>query len=307
MQRLDNDTWNLATSVGATATMAAAGRARATIDANPLIEDRLAEPLVRAVGIGFLVEWANGESNAADVDVAIAAWGMQPMTDIMAARTRYFDRLFDDAVAAGIRQVVILASGLDSRGYRLSWPDGMSLFEIDQPAVLQFKARTLALLNAAPATQLRAVGIDLRQDWPTSLRAAGFDSDLPTAWLAEGLLPFLPTQAQDRLMDDITTLSSSGSWLAVDDFLNSANAEQTLATMDSLTTSWRERGFALQFSGLLYPGRRNDVASSLRKRRWSSVVTPLTQLLTENRLALPRNDIDRFISDSYYCTSILGT
>src|SRR5271163_1822020 len=119
MGRADNDSWDLATSVGATATMVAAGRARAT--RNALIDDRFAEPLVRAVGLDFFTRWASGELDSVDVDLPDAAWGMQRMTDMLAARTRYIDAFFAEAVfseAAGIRQVVILASGLDARAYR---------------------------------------------------------------------------------------------------------------------------------------------------------------------------------------------
>src|ERR1700741_3401154 len=121
MARTDNDSWDLATSVGATATMVAAGRARATRGDTPLIEARFAEPLVRAVGVDFFTRWATGELDSADVDVPGAPWGMQRMTDIQAARTRYIDTFFSEAVTAGIRQVVILAAGLDARGYRLPW------------------------------------------------------------------------------------------------------------------------------------------------------------------------------------------
>jgi O-methyltransferase involved in polyketide biosynthesis len=99
MQREDNDTWDLATGVRATATMVAAGRARATNADPPLIEDRFAEPLVRAVGVDFFTRWASGELRAADVDLAGASWGMQGMTELLAARTRYFDAFFADAVA----------------------------------------------------------------------------------------------------------------------------------------------------------------------------------------------------------------
>ena len=120
MGRTEDDTWDLATSVGATATMVAAGRARATRDA--LIDDRFAEPLVRAVGVDFFTRWAAGELDSAQVDAPGAAWGMQRMTDLLAARTRYIDAFFAEAAqdeGAGIRQVVILAAGLDARGYRL--------------------------------------------------------------------------------------------------------------------------------------------------------------------------------------------
>ena len=140
MPRTDNDTWDLATSVGATATMVAAGRARATRAG--LIDDPFAEPLVRAVGIDFFTRWAGGELDSAEVDAPGTPWGMQRMTDLLAARTRYIDAFFAEAAAAGIPQVVILASGLDARGYRLQWPAGPTGFEIYQPQGIAFKART---------------------------------------------------------------------------------------------------------------------------------------------------------------------
>jgi len=174
MARTDNDSWDLATSVGATATMVASGRARATRDA--LIDDRFAEPLVRAVGVDFFTRWAIGELDPADVDVPGAPWGMQRMTDIQAARTRYIDAFFAEAGAAGIRQVVILASGLDARGYRLPWAPGTTLFEIDQPQVIEFKTATIAELGATPTADVRAVPIDLRHDWQSALRQAGLDT-----------------------------------------------------------------------------------------------------------------------------------
>ena len=220
--RTDDDTWDLATSVGATATMVAAGRARAT-RAN-LLDDRYAEPLVRAVGVDFFTRWATGELAAADGDVPGSFWGMQQTTDLLTARTRYFDAFLTDATDAAIRQVVILASGLDARGYRLAWPAGTVMFEIDQPEVLAFKAATLAELKAAPTAEVRTVPIDLRQDWPAALRDAGFDVTKPCAWTAEGLLPFLPAEAQDRLLANITALSVDGSRLASEVAVMSASA-----------------------------------------------------------------------------------
>ena len=141
MTRTDNDTWDLASSVGATATMVAAARAIATKVDNPLIDDPFAEPLVRAVGVDFFTRWASGELNPADIDEGDAGWGLQLMTDMMAARTRYFDEFFYDATRAGIRQCVILASGLDARGYRLHWAAGTKVFEIDQPQVIESAMR----------------------------------------------------------------------------------------------------------------------------------------------------------------------
>jgi methyltransferase (TIGR00027 family) len=306
--RTENDTWDLATTVGATATMVAAGRARATNEA--LIDDRFAEPLVRAVGIDFFTRWATGELAAADVDDPESPWGMQRMTDLLTARTRYFDAFFADAVATGIRQAVILASGLDARGYRVRWPAGTVVFEIDQPEVLAFKAAALAELGAAPTADVRAVPIDLRHDWPTALREAGFDADKPTAWIAEGLLPFLPAEAQDRLLDNITALSVAGSRLASEVSPMGANVDSdaTDRPLDATTQRWRDHGFDVDFGDLGFAGERNDVVAYLADRGWQSTRTPVQRLLTEAGLPpIPRVDGAIAIGDNYYCTSVRDT
>src|SRR5918997_692903 len=134
----------------------------------------------------------------------------------MSVRTRHFDGLFTDAADAGVRQAVILASGLDARAYRLPWPKGTVVYEVDQPEVIEFKSRTLADLGAQPTADLRVVGVDLRNDWPAALRAKGFDVAAPTAWIAEGLLVYLPPDAQDQLFDNIASLSAPSSRLATE-------------------------------------------------------------------------------------------
>jgi methyltransferase (TIGR00027 family) len=301
MPRTDNDTWDLATSVGATATMVAAGRARAT--KAHLIDDRFAEPLVAAVGLDFFTRWATGELDAAEVDIPDHPWGMQPMTNLLAVRTRYIDGFLADATAAGIRQAVILASGLDARGYRLSWPEGMTLFEIDQPQVIDFKQATLAALGAEPTVDLRAAPIDLRQDWPTALREAGFDTAQPTAWIAEGLLAFLPPDAQDRLLDDITALSADGSRLLAEVFLNSSDSEQV---QQDATRRWYQHGLDIHLEDLGYHDQRNDVATYLDDHGWRSERTWLRQLLADNGLPIPAQaDGEGSIADNYYCTATL--
>jgi methyltransferase (TIGR00027 family) len=308
MERQDNDTWDLATSVGATATMVAAARAVATKAADPLIDDRFAEPLVRAVGIDFFTRWATGELDPADVDIPDAPWGLQRMTDLMAARTRYFDAFFRDATSAGIRQAVILASGLDARSYRLRWATRTTVFEIDQPQVLEFKTATLARLNAEPTADLRVVPIDLRGDWPTALRQAGFDADQPTAWIAEGLLAFLPPTAQDLLLDNVTLLSATGSRLAAEIFINSTAADtaQPLRLLDAATQRWRDHGVHIEISALSYNGERNDVATYLDEHGWQSVRTPLSTLLADNGLPpIPPSEGRPSFANNYYCTSTL--
>ena len=306
MERTHDDTWDLATSVGATATMVAAARARATNADAPLIDDPFAEPLVRAVGVDFFTRWATRELQPADVDDPNASWGMQPMTNLLAARTRYFDAFFRDAAQAGIRQAVILASGLDARGYRLPWPPAMVVFEIDQPQVIEFKTATLAELGAEPTADLRAIPIDLRHDWPTALRQAGFDPGRPTAWIAEGLLGFLPPEAQDRLLDEITELSADGSRLASETFNNPADLDPAQAeeAIRQATLGWREHGFDLEIWDLGFPGDRNDVAAYLDAHGWRSVGTTIAQLLADNGLpAAPVND--GAFGQAVYHTSVL--
>ena len=300
MPRTDNDTWDLASSVGATATMVAAGRARASIAEDPVIEDQFAQPLVAAVGVDFFTRWGTGELEAADVDIPDHPWGMQPMTNLLAVRTRFIDRFVADAAAAGIRQTVILASGLDARGYRLSWPSDMTVFEIDQPQVIELKTATLAALRARPTVDLRALPIDLRDDWPAALAQAGFDTERPTAWIAEGLLAFLPPDAQDRLLDNITTLSAVGSRVVAEKFLSS---RESIQIMQTAAQKWYEHGLDARIDDLWYAGERHDIADYLSERGWQTTRTRSGQLLTDAGLPVPRRDDGE--TENYYCTATL--
>ncbi len=215
--RTHDDTWDIATSVGTTAVMVAAARATETDSADPLIRDPYAKLLVSEAGTGVWETMLDGSviDKVESIDPEAAAI-FQHMRNYQAVRTHFFDAHFAAAVAAGIRQVVILASGLDSRAYRLDWPAGTTVYEIDQPKVLAYKTATLAANGATPLADRREVPIDLRQDWPAALRGEGFDPNAPTAWLAEGLLMYLPADAQDRLFAQITELSAAGSRIAVE-------------------------------------------------------------------------------------------
>ncbi|HXY67002.1 MAG TPA: class I SAM-dependent methyltransferase [Mycobacterium sp.] len=306
MPRTDNDTWDLATSVGATATMVAAARAIATKADNPLIDDRFAEPLVRAVGVDFLTKWAAGDLTAADIDDDDSSWKLEQMPEAMAVRTRFFDSFFREATQAGIRQAVILASGLDARAYRLDWPAGMTVFEVDQPQVIAFKTSTLADLGAEPTADRRAVAIDLRHEWPAALVDAGFDKSRPTAWIAEGLLGYLPPEAQDRLLDNISALSADGSRLATEAIpdMSDVDHEQARETMRRATEKWRAHGFDLEFSELGYEGDRNDVAAYLDTLGWQSTGRPMSELLADNGLApIAQGNDSVSVADTIYYTS----
>jgi methyltransferase (TIGR00027 family) len=219
MARTADDSWDIATSVGATAVMVALARAAETASADPLIRDEFAEPLVSTPELASVREqvaaWWAGTDADDDPDFTVDS---HHMINYQAVRTHFFDAYFADAAAAGIRQIVIVAAGLDSRAYRLDWPAGTTVYEIDLPKVLKYKAQTLAGRGAAPVADRRPVPVDLRHDWPRALRDAGFDASQPTAWLAEGLLPFLPASAQEALFGSIDALSGSGSRVAVENF-----------------------------------------------------------------------------------------
>jgi methyltransferase (TIGR00027 family) len=287
MARTDDDTWDLGNGVGATATGVAVGRALATRASQPLINDPFAEPLVRAVGVEFFSRLASGDLDPAEVDDN-GDFGMLGMADMMGVRTRFFDDFFVTAAAAGVRQVVILASGLDARAYRLPWPDGTTVFEIDQSQVIEFKTATLAKLGANPTADRRAVPVDLRHDWPAALRAAGHDPGKPTAWSAEGLLPFLPPEAQDRLLDNITELSAPGSQLATENLQGAGDAVETMADrLREVTEQWRQHGFDIEMTDLWYAGERNDVVEYLNSHGWQTAATRVADLAANYGLSLP--------------------
>jgi methyltransferase (TIGR00027 family) len=214
--RTAGDSWAITELVGATALGVAAARAVETAGADPLIRDEFARVLVSSAGPAW-ARLADPELAWLDDD----AYGQRAHRlgiDYQAVRTHFFDEYFENAVSAGIRQVVILAAGLDSRAYRLHWPAGAAVYEIDQPKVLGYKTGILESHGAVPAAQRRPVPVDLRDDWPAALAAAGFDRTQPTAWLAEGLLPYLPSDAADRLFEMFTALSAPDSQVAIEAF-----------------------------------------------------------------------------------------
>ena len=296
MPRTDDDSWDLASSVGATATMVAAARAMVTRIDGALISDPYAEPLVRAVGVDVFTRLATGELDPSvfDVDDDKSA-GMDRMVDNMAVRTKFFDDFFlaatgggnsAEATGGGIRQAVILASGLDARAYRLAWPAGTTVYEIDQPEVIEFKTRTLAELGAEPTAKRRTVAMDLRYDWPSALIEEGFDPNQPTAWSAEGLLGYLPPAAQDRLLDTITELSAPGSRIALESVpnVNPADHEKAIERMRDASERWRDHGFDLDFAELVYLGDRNEAAAYLGDHGWELTRNSVKELFAANGL-----------------------
>ena len=299
MTRTDNDTWDLASSVGATATAVAASRAMASQNPDALLNDPWADPLVRAVGIDTFVKLIDGEIDHGDDPLM----SRRAMSEQMAARTRYFDDFFVQAAKSGIRQAVILASGLDTRAYRLPWPSGTTVFEIDQPQVIAFKTRTLADLGAEPTAQRTTVAIDLREDWPTALREAGFDPRQPTAWSAEGLLVYLPPEAQDRLFDNIAALSAPGSRIATE-HMDLRHVPEDWA--ERLTERSRRFGSEINLAELFYAGDRNPAADYLEGHGWHTDIQTTEQAYSANGFELPDDELASFGSGSGYLTATLA-
>lgn len=290
MARAHDDNWDLASSVGATATMVAAGRAMVTNAPDGLIKDPFAEPLVRAVGVEFFTKMLDGELSPEAFE-NFTPERVQAMIDGMGVRTKYFDEYFLRAADAGVRQAVILASGLDARAYRLPWPDGTVVYEIDQPQVIEFKSDTLAGLGAEPTATRRTVAIDLRGDWPTALKEAGLDPTKPTAWLAEGLLIYLPPEAQDRLFDNITALSAPGSTVATEFVPSIVDFDAEKAREAS--RGFREHGVDIDMASLVYSGARNHVLDYLREQGWAVDGTTRTEIFEQLGLHVPDvNDND---------------
>lgn len=297
MARADDDCWDLASGVGATATAVAASRALA--NRAGLIDDAWAEPLVRAVGMEHFQELLDAPETSDDV---------QRMVHGMAIRTRYFDDfLRETSHITDIRQTVILASGLDARGYRLPWPAGTVVFEVDQPGVIDFKVSALQSLGARPTAEVRNVGVDLREDWPAALAAQGFDPGRPTAWIAEGLLIYLPPDAQDRLFDHITALSPAGSRLAT----------EFMPAMDAFTDPpadgdepgadrWRRLGFHDNLAGLVYVGERSHVIDYLRRLGWQVSGSGIEELFAANGFDHYDDEMTEKFAGFQYLTATLA-
>ena len=266
--RSDGDSWRITESVGATALSVAAARAVETAATEPLIRDEFAYLLVSSAGrpwarLASDLEWIGDDEHGRRAH--------QLAVDYQAVRTHYFDSYFADAVDAGIRQVVILAAGLDSRAFRLDWPAGTTVYEIDQPQVVSYKTTTLESAGAAPTTDRRTVPVDLRDDWAAALTAAGFDPSQPTAWLAEGLLPYLPAEAQDRLFEIMTSLSAPGSQVAVEAFsLGAADNDRRRAARRARFERMRQRlGLDINVETLTYQeSDRADAADWLTENGW---------------------------------------
>jgi methyltransferase (TIGR00027 family) len=295
--RFEGDTWDLASSVGSTATMVAAQRALANREG--LIDDPFAEPLVRAVGLDFFIRALDGQIELDDVD---PEFNMRRAAEGMTVRTRWFDELFTDAAAAGTRQAVILAAGLDARAYRLPWPDGTTVYELDQPEVIDFKTKTLTGLGAKPKADRRTIAVDLRNDWPKALLDNGFDPTQPTAWIAEGLLIYLPPEAQDLLFDRIDELSAPGSRVATEHIPDVTMFSDERS--QRITERLKKYGHDIKMSDLIYHGERSHVIEYLTGHGWDVIAQTMREAYDANGFEFPENETIGFFSDLSYVSAV---
>ncbi|MEU9886219.1 class I SAM-dependent methyltransferase [Sphaerisporangium sp. NPDC051011] len=249
--------------VGLTALMVAAARAIETHRPDALAGDAYAEHFVRAAGVSAAWPVRPGDVPGGDAN---PLWGR--LGRYFGLRTRVLDDHLLGSARAGARQVVLLGAGLDTRAFRLDWPRGQVVYEIDREDVLAFKHRVLDGLAAVPTATRRPIAADLRGDWAGSLLSAGFDPAAPTAWLAEGLLLYLPPAAERRLVDTVNRLSAGGSSLAFEVKLGAESPQVRASPVYAAT----RRQIGVDLLALFDKEPRPDSAGRLRERGWSAVI-----------------------------------
>ena len=250
----------IAVGVGRTALMVAAARAMETHRVDSLARDEFAEHFVRAAPASS--DWPVRIEDVRGGD-ANPLWGR--LGRYFGVRTRVLDDRIAASVLAGARQVVLLGAGLDARAFRLDLPRGTVVYEVDRPDVLAFKRSVLDALGARQTATSRWIAMDLREDWANALLAAGFSATAPTVWLAEGLLLYLPADAERRLMATIDRLTGDVGTLAFEVKLGVESA----AVRDSPIYTTAKQQIGVDLIRLFDHDARPDSAGDLRARGWS--------------------------------------
>jgi methyltransferase (TIGR00027 family) len=233
-------------SLGLTARWTAAARATENRRKDPLFDDPWADALAGKEGREWVEHWA--------------AERVAPIV----LRTRFFDDFLQRVTWRDeIRQIVLMAAGLDTRAYRLRWPDRTRFFELDQAAVLRRKERILRSARARPGCALRMVEADLTGAWKETLLQAGFDPSEPCGWLLEGFFVYLPNERLAHLLEEVTDLSAHGSWMGFD-VVNSI----------TLTSAWTQDWIEMQAgSGVPWIGTMDDPEECLSEHGWTATLT----------------------------------
>ncbi|MEU6478017.1 class I SAM-dependent methyltransferase [Streptomyces sp. NPDC047017] len=265
--------------VGVTALLVAAARAIETHRDDSLAQDVYAEHFVRAAPAS--AGWPLRVEDAPDED-RNPLWGR--FARYFGLRTRVLDDFLLRAAHTGVRQVVLLGAGLDARAFRLHWPAGCVIFEVDRAEVLAFKHRVLTGLSVTAKAARVPLSIDLRADWGPSLADAGFDPAVPSVWLAEGLLFYLPSAVETHLIDTVDRLSCAGSALAFEAKLE----KDLLEYRDSPLYLSTKHQIGIDLLHLFSKEPRPDSAGDLAGKGWStSVHTPFEFTRRHGRGPLP--------------------
>jgi methyltransferase (TIGR00027 family) len=257
--------------IGLTAVAVAATRAIETHRPDRLMADPFAERFVAAADPPVPMPTRPGRD-------VVGFWLVG--TGYIGLRSRFLDDFCLAAAADGVRQVVVLAAGLDARAYRLDWPDGTDLYEVDQPKVLEFKQDVLDAEGAEPRCHRHPVPADLRDDWAGTLGDAGFDQNRPTAWLVEGLTPYLPPRMEKALFETVHELSATGSRVAMDTM--SRDAARAMADSD-----WSGVDIGVRMTDLMNLGDRHDSTGWLRSAGWDVDARNCEEVARQYRREIP--------------------
>ena len=236
-------------AVGSTALLVAAMRAAETDRADRLFSDPFARALADEEGAAMLAR--------------AQARGLHKVP-LVEVRTRYLDDRLLEASRAGVRQIVILAAGMDARAYRLDWPSTpvpTRLYEIDRPPVLAWKSARLS--TSVPRCVRIALPGDVGEEWPAALVGSGFDPEAPTAWVVEGLLVYLEEAEVHALLARVNELSAAGSHLFFD---LPGRALFESATSAPAVTAMARRGSPWKFG-------TDDPAGLVQGLGWTASVT----------------------------------
>lgn len=279
--------------IGFTAFGVTAARAVQTSGDDPLVVDPYAAAFVNAAVLPMPMP-----TSAHDVPPEDGLW--QRASLLVGLRSKYFDDYLRRSIDAGVRQVVLLAAGFDSRAYRLDWPPGTTVYELDLPDVLEFKHRVLAASGAQPRCVRRAVAVDLQDPWAAALTEAGFDREQPTAWVGEGLLMYLSAAVGSALVETVHSLSAPGSTVGLEQFGIPEATLQDSGADEPVTELLNER------STLLPSAPYGDPAEQLSTAGWTVEVRKGPELAERYNRSLSGELASTYRRDEYYLTGRLG-
>ncbi len=136
------------------------------------------------------------------------------------ARTRFIDDCLQEALNADIHQLVILGAGYDTRALRFeALRDTAAVFELDHPATQKAKLDRIKHYLGDDLSHVRYVPIDFsKEDITEKLDTCGYDDQLKTFFIWEGVTYYLPAQAINKTLQFIRRHSAFQSSVVFDYF-----------------------------------------------------------------------------------------